>query len=101
MYACVCFSVTEEEIHEEVANGARTEEALGERCGAGTSCGTCVERLGCLIEAALRDRSAADALASCPVPCAPAQRLHGGAPCPALVARSSSPVRPKLPPDSR
>jgi bacterioferritin-associated ferredoxin len=84
MYACVCFSVTEEEVGEEVARGARTEEELGDRCGAGTSCGTCVERLGCLIEAALRDRSTAETLAACPVPCAPAQRLHGGAPCPAL-----------------
>jgi bacterioferritin-associated ferredoxin len=92
MYACVCFSVTEEEVQDEVLSGARTERELGERCGAGTSCGTCVERLGCLIETALRDRSAAAKLAACPVPCAPAQRLHGGAPCPALassVARSA------------
>lgn len=57
MYACVCFCVTEEEVNDEVASGAHTEEALGERCGAGTSCGTCVERLGCLIEKALRDRT--------------------------------------------
>ena len=53
MYACVCFSVTEEEVTEEVTRGAHTEEQLGDRCGAGTSCGTCVERLGCLIAAAL------------------------------------------------
>ena len=84
MYACVCFSVTEEEVGEEVARGASNEEELGDRCGAGTSCGTCVERLGCLIEAALRDRTTAEAMEACPVPCAPAQRLHDGAPCPAL-----------------
>ncbi|HEY3866985.1 MAG TPA: (2Fe-2S)-binding protein [Actinocrinis sp.] len=77
MYACVCFCVTEEEVHEEIANGATSEEALGETCGAGTSCGTCVERLGCLISAALRDRSKAAALASCPVPCPMAQRVRG------------------------
>lgn len=87
MYACVCFSVTEEEVSEEVARGASNEEELGDRCGAGTSCGTCVERLGCLIEAALRDRTTAEALEACPVPCAPAQRLHGGAPCPALSSQ--------------
>jgi bacterioferritin-associated ferredoxin len=86
MYACVCFCVTEEEVCAEVANGARTEEEVGERCGAGTSCGTCVERLGCLIETALRDRAAAEKLAACPVPCSPAQRLHDGAPCPAYAA---------------
>jgi bacterioferritin-associated ferredoxin len=55
MYACVCFCVTEDEVHEEIANGARSEEDLGERCGAGTSCGSCVERLGCLLQEALRD----------------------------------------------
>lgn len=49
MYACVCFSVTEEEIRDEISAGAQTQEQLGERCGAGTSCGTCVERLGCLL----------------------------------------------------
>jgi bacterioferritin-associated ferredoxin len=59
MYACVCFCVTEEEVAAEVADGASTEEEVGERCGAGTSCGTCVERLGCLIAAALRDRAPA------------------------------------------
>lgn len=88
MYACVCFSVTEEEVEAEVAKGASSEEELGERCGAGTSCGTCVERLGCLIETALRDRGTAARLAACPVPCSPAQRLHGGAPCPSLAASS-------------
>jgi bacterioferritin-associated ferredoxin len=77
MYACVCFCVTEEEVHEEVANGATSEEALGESCGAGTSCGTCVERLGCLIEAALRDRGTAAAIAACPVPCPYTQRVRG------------------------
>jgi len=59
MYACVCFCVTEEEVAAEVADGASTEEEVGERCGAGTSCGTCAERLGCLIAAALRDRAPA------------------------------------------
>lgn len=52
MYACVCFCITEEEIDDEISAGARTEEEIGERCGAGTSCGTCVERLGCLLEQA-------------------------------------------------
>ena len=50
MYACVCFCITEEEIDEEISAGASTEEEIGERCGAGPSCGTCVERLGCLLE---------------------------------------------------
>ena len=85
MYACVCFSVTEEEIAEEIANGAHSEDAIGDRCGAGTSCGTCVERLGCLLDQAQRNGMIAARLAACPVPCPPALNLHGDAPCPALV----------------
>jgi bacterioferritin-associated ferredoxin len=88
MYACVCFCITEEEVAAEVANGAHTREEVSERCGAGTSCGTCVERLGCLIKAALRDSATADKLAACPVPCTPAQHRHGGAPCPTLARAS-------------
>jgi bacterioferritin-associated ferredoxin len=69
MYACVCFSITEEEIQEEISAGARTHEELGERCGAGTSCGTCVERLGCLLEQARRHPRVEDALGACPSLC--------------------------------
>jgi bacterioferritin-associated ferredoxin len=69
MYACVCFSITEEEIADEISAGARTEEELGERCGAGTSCGTCVERLGCLIEQARTRPCVEQTLAACPSVC--------------------------------
>ncbi len=69
MYACVCFSITEEEIQDEISAGARTEEELGERCGAGTSCGTCVERLGCLIEEARRRPCVDHTLKACPSVC--------------------------------
>ena len=69
MYACVCFCITEEEIHEEISSGARTEQELGERCGAGTSCGTCVERLGCLIDEARRHPRLERTLAACPAVC--------------------------------
>ena len=69
MYACVCFSITEEEIQDEISAGAATEEEIGERCGAGTSCGTCVERLGCLIEEARLRPCVDKALAACPSVC--------------------------------
>ena len=75
MYACVCFSITEEEIQDEISAGARTEEELGERCGAGTSCGTCVERLGCLIEEAGRRPCVEHALKACPAMCEAAARV--------------------------
>jgi len=69
MYACVCFCITEEEIHEEISAGAGSEAEIGERCGAGTSCGTCVERLGCLIEEARRRPCVEKTLAACPSVC--------------------------------
>jgi bacterioferritin-associated ferredoxin len=69
MYACVCFCITDEEIHDEISAGARTEQEIGERCGAGTSCGTCVERLGCLIEEARKHPCVDRVLAACPSVC--------------------------------
>jgi bacterioferritin-associated ferredoxin len=79
MYACVCFCITEEEIHDEISAGAGTEEELGERCGAGTSCGTCVERLGCLIEEARRRPCVEHALAACPALCDAAALVNAAA----------------------
>lgn len=52
MYVCICHAVTGEELDAVVAGGARSVDAVGERCGAGTGCGTCVERLSCLISSA-------------------------------------------------
>lgn len=49
MYVCVCARVRECELRTAVRAGARTEEAVGEACGAGTGCGTCLERVGDLI----------------------------------------------------
>lgn len=45
MFVCICKAVTEEEVHEHVDCGARDVDAIGERCGAGLGCGTCVNRL--------------------------------------------------------
>ena len=41
MYVCLCFSVTDEEIHDAVDQGAQTVEQLADHCGAGTGCGGC------------------------------------------------------------
>jgi bacterioferritin-associated ferredoxin len=56
MYVCICHGVTERELREAIADGARTEEAVGVRCGAGTSCGTCLERI-CDLLGAVVERS--------------------------------------------
>lgn len=49
MYVCICHALTENEINAETALGARSIEDLGARCGAGTGCGMCHEKLRALL----------------------------------------------------
>jgi bacterioferritin-associated ferredoxin len=49
MYVCVCHAVTENEVNAEIALGARSVDEIGERCGAGTGCGMCHEKLRALL----------------------------------------------------
>ncbi|MGH3949744.1 MAG: (2Fe-2S)-binding protein [Pseudonocardiaceae bacterium] len=58
MYACICAAVTEPQVHASILAGAGTVDEIGERCGAGTGCGSCVEHLHDLLE---------DAQARCPL----------------------------------
>jgi bacterioferritin-associated ferredoxin len=45
MYACICHAVTEAEVSATIEAGARTEEEVGDACGAGTGCGSCLDRI--------------------------------------------------------
>ena len=45
MYVCICFAVPESELEAVIADGARTEEEVGDACGAGTGCGNCLDRI--------------------------------------------------------
>ena len=45
VYVCICHAVTDHEIGALIATGAGTADEIGERCGAGTGCGSCVERI--------------------------------------------------------
>jgi bacterioferritin-associated ferredoxin len=49
VYICICHAVTEPEIRREVVGGAYTQEEVGSRCGAGTGCGSCLDRIAALI----------------------------------------------------
>ena len=49
MYACICHAVTSSEVAEVVRGGAATEEAVGRACGAGTGCGSCLDRICAII----------------------------------------------------
>jgi len=52
MYACICFAVTDVELRDCIGAGARTVEDIGDACGAGTGCGTCLDRMDVLLAAA-------------------------------------------------
>jgi bacterioferritin-associated ferredoxin len=45
VYICICFAVSESELADVIAEGARTEEEVGDACAAGTGCGGCLERI--------------------------------------------------------
>jgi bacterioferritin-associated ferredoxin len=51
VYVCICARVRECEIRRVIRAGAHTEDAVGDACGAGTGCGTCLDRVADLIEA--------------------------------------------------
>ncbi len=50
MYACICERVRECDVRMAIRCGARTEESVGTACGAGTGCGSCLDRIYELIE---------------------------------------------------
>jgi bacterioferritin-associated ferredoxin len=45
VYVCICHAVTRNEVSAVIAAGARTEEEIGDRCLAGTGCGSCADRI--------------------------------------------------------
>lgn len=49
MYVCICWAVTETQVRRCITDGADTVEAVGDRCAAGTGCGSCVERIAELL----------------------------------------------------
>jgi bacterioferritin-associated ferredoxin len=49
VYACICLAVTVTEVAETIAAGAGTEVEVAERCGAGTGCGSCLDRICAMI----------------------------------------------------
>jgi bacterioferritin-associated ferredoxin len=60
VYVCICERIRECEVRTAIRCGARTEESVGEACGAGLNCGTCLDRIADLIE----EETDADTLAT-------------------------------------
>jgi bacterioferritin-associated ferredoxin len=52
MFVCHCRALTDREIGEEIAAGARDLDEIGRRCGAGVTCGGCCPLLQELLDAA-------------------------------------------------
>jgi bacterioferritin-associated ferredoxin len=61
MIVCLCNVVSETELDDVIEGGADSVEAVGDACGAGTDCGSCVasiaKRLACARRAAVHARS--------------------------------------------
>ncbi|MEV6524255.1 (2Fe-2S)-binding protein [Longispora sp. NPDC051575] len=49
MFVCICARVRECEVRDAIRFGARCEESVGDACGAGTGCGSCLDRIADLI----------------------------------------------------
>ncbi|WP_436520990.1 (2Fe-2S)-binding protein [Actinoplanes sp. HUAS TT8] len=50
MYVCICHHVRENQVRAAIRCGASDEEAVGDACGAGTGCGSCLDRIADLLE---------------------------------------------------
>lgn len=50
MYVCICARVRECELRAAIQRGARSEDTVGDACGAGTGCGSCLDRISDLID---------------------------------------------------
>jgi bacterioferritin-associated ferredoxin len=59
---CLCHPTSDRDLENVIDEGARTVQEIGQRCGAGTGCGACVEEL--------RDRLAAKGGNPCARDCA-------------------------------
>jgi len=42
---CICHPTSDRELDAVIDDGARTVQEIGQRCGAGTGCGSCLEDL--------------------------------------------------------
>jgi bacterioferritin-associated ferredoxin len=62
MLVCLCHPTSDRDLDNVIDEGARTVQEIGQRCGAGTGCGGCLEEL--------RDRLLAKGANSCPRDCA-------------------------------
>jgi bacterioferritin-associated ferredoxin len=63
MFVCHCRALTDREIGEEIAAGARDLDEIGRRCGAGVTCGGCRPLLQELLDEATQQAAGECAMA--------------------------------------
>lgn len=49
MYVCLCFGVTEKQVHDQIEAGACSPRQIASACKAGTDCGGCVQRIQAML----------------------------------------------------
>lgn len=92
MYLCLCHGVTSNEVNAEIALGADSVEAVGDRCAAGTGCGMCQGKIEDLLAQAARRREAGCCGAGCGAFCAPAQQAAAVTAAEPRAVRSAAPA---------
>ena len=60
MYVCICRAVTDNQIRQEVSQGASTMREVGQRLGVGTQCGKCSKHARTVIREAMANRPMED-----------------------------------------
>jgi bacterioferritin-associated ferredoxin len=50
VYVCICARVRECDLRAAIRCGARCEDSVGDACGAGQGCGSCVDRIRDVID---------------------------------------------------
>ena len=50
MIVCHCEAVNDRTISDTILSGAATPDAVAERCGAGSKCGGCVDRVEAMLQ---------------------------------------------------
>lgn len=50
MYVCICHAVTESEVHDCIAAGARSARQIRDATGAGGDCASCVRKICAILK---------------------------------------------------
>jgi bacterioferritin-associated ferredoxin len=87
----MCFGVTDKQVNDRIADGARTMREIAQSCGgAGTDCGRCVKSITAMLprdESRRRRRETCASADTCATPsCEPAPREPVALPTPTVAA---------------